>query len=179
MKKKAIACFAVMIAVLFAAYLIVLAKTDRNIPLLKGISFEDSADTISSQFGEPIAIVPNKYDMGMTFYEYDLSLLNVDANVEFAFSEGGLEQAYIYWSLSTEEEATEMLRLANQEIADAFWWRIDFKQYAPEVHSGYDGETYKQTLSKLNTIKQVHYSVKQEGTEVFVRCLGYAGSSTK
>lgn len=175
--KKFFVCFAVLIAVLFAIYLIVLAKTDPNIPLLNGISFGDSADMISTQFGAPTAIVPNKYDMGMTFYEYSLTILNSDADVEFAFSEGRLEQVYICWSFSTEEEANEIFQSVGQEISDTFRWRLDFTRYAPTTYPRFGGEKCKQdfVLSKLNRAKQVYFFVEQTGTTVFVRCLDYTG----
>ena len=175
--KKLIICFAVIIAVLFASYLVVLAKADPSIPLLNGTSFGDSADMISARFGTPTAIVPNKYDMGMTFYEYSLPLLNSNADVEFAFSEGGLEQAYIFWSFSTEEEAEEMFQLVRDRIADTFWWRLDFIRYTPKVYSRFDGEIRKQefVISKLSSSKQVYFFVEQTETTVFVRCLGNAG----
>lgn len=178
MKKRIIIALTGIIAALFVSYLVVLAKTESEIPFFNDVSFGSTCDEIVSRFGEPITIEANKYDMGLTFYEYRFPVLNEEGEVQFAFAETGLGHVYIYWNLSSEEEANEMFHRIRQEIRDAFWWRIDFKTYDSEASSDLDSEVCKQTfgLTQPNSARQIYYSVEKEGTTVFVRCLDYTGS---
>ena len=84
MKKSIVIALTGIIAALFVSYLVVLAKTESEIPFFNDVSFGSACDEIVSQFGEPITIEANRYDMGLTFYEYRFPVLNEEGEVQFA-----------------------------------------------------------------------------------------------